>query len=512
MAAIVALAAAACGGDDDDGGATGDDVDRNGTLRVAFNLTAISGAEVDPAVTRNLQDSWHMSLIYGTLLKPGESQGVWEPNLAESYEIVDPQTINVELRSGLTFQDGTPFTAGDVRTSTLRNRDAKNGNLSPDLAQLTDVQVVSPTEMNFKLATPIAGSFVELLAGRETMTASPTTTDQASAPVGAGPYKLQSYSRSVEMVLERWDDYVDADDYRIKTIRLVQADPGAPAVNALRADQVDTASMDAATSEGVRGQPDITLERVVSDGSFMYIGMCKDGTFPYWNDPRFRKAVNFAIDREAINDAVLLGQGQPTAGLWPEGSRYYDESLEEFLERDVDRAKQLLREVGVPDGYQVEMSVSQGVSNIQQFAEVVQAQLADVGIKVTLRPTTDIVRDFFRGKQTPFTTTLWIRPGLQKLTRQFTAGQAANVCNYTNPTLSGYMSELAKLDPSDPEAKDVWLDAQQFIVADNMLAVYVAFQPQLWAFRTDNIGGEYRLVSASGFTPYPDVTSIYVKQ
>jgi peptide/nickel transport system substrate-binding protein len=223
-------------------------------------------------------------------------------------------------------------------------------------------------------------------------------------------------------------------------------------------------------------------------------------------------AISYAIDRDAINQAVLLGKGEPNAGLWPKSSVFYEKSLEPFVKRDVAKAKALLKQVGVPDGYAMDMSVSQGVSNIQQFAEVVQGELADVGLKVTLKPTPDIVRDFYVGKQTAFTPSLWIRPGLQKLTRQFTPGQAATICNYSDPTLTGYMNDLAKLDPSDPKAKQLWSDAQKFIVSTNMLAAYVAFQPQLFAFRTDKLGGDYGLISASGFTPYPDLTSIYVKK
>src|SRR5690606_399465 len=84
--------------------------------------------------------------------------GSWEPELAESAEIVDPNTVRVVLREGVQFSDGTPYDAEAFKSNVERNRDAKHVNLSTELQEIENVTVENPTTATIHLKTPIAGA------------------------------------------------------------------------------------------------------------------------------------------------------------------------------------------------------------------------------------------------------------------------------------------------------------------------------------------------------------------
>src|SRR5690606_27447948 len=132
-------------------------------------------------------------MLYDSLLRR-KADGTYEPGLAESAEVVDPQTIHIVLRAGVTCTDGTPLDAEAVKFSIQRNRDAENVPLSAELQEISDITVESPTELTLHLSSPIAGAVYALLAWGDFLVVSPTAAragnDFSTNPVGAGPFML----------------------------------------------------------------------------------------------------------------------------------------------------------------------------------------------------------------------------------------------------------------------------------------------------------------------------------
>ena len=122
---VIALIAAACGSDDDGSSSTSTDdknpaADPNGTVVLAADLTALGGVRLDPLVAPSPNDFVYQSMIYGSLLWQAPD-GSFEPGLASEVKVADPQTIDITLRKGLKFSDGTALDGAAVKTSLDRN-------------------------------------------------------------------------------------------------------------------------------------------------------------------------------------------------------------------------------------------------------------------------------------------------------------------------------------------------------------------------------------------------------
>ena len=360
------------------------------------------------------QFEW-LHLIYDTLLYPN-ADGTFEPRLAADYEIVDPQTVTVTLRGGLKFQDGTPLDGEALKFTLERNRAAENGNFNPALSAVQAVEVAGLT-VTIRLARPVAGSFVEVLAGRESMPVSPTAAakgpdELSQRPVGAGPYQLSSVTIDQLISLKKYPGHWEADQWKLGAIDFVQVAAGPTQVTALRSDAVDVGPVTPADTASLGG--DFEVRAVNSDSNFSYVATCKSQ--PPFDNLDFRKAFAYTIDREQIIDLVQAGEGEPMWMMWPKGTRYYTEALEGSYARDLDRSRAHLTAAGYPDGIDFDLMYQRtGLA----LAEVLQAQLAEVGIRVTLVATSDIVTDFYTNVATPGAVSAWIRPGLQKVTRAF---------------------------------------------------------------------------------------------
>ncbi len=227
LLAILALVVAACGGDDDDDGdasATPDegieqpettdddgatDVDPDGVIKHGYDLVqaAKGGITFDPLeVTTQITDAGLLYLVYGSLLRPTASGGL-EPDLAESTEVVDGQTITVRLRDGLTFSDGTPLDAEAVKSSLERNLSATDSpGFGTAFFDLETVEVTSPTELTLTIPNGTAASWHDtFLAGWETTIIPPGHRD-FSQPIGAGPMVLAEWTPEQSMRLEKNPD------------------------------------------------------------------------------------------------------------------------------------------------------------------------------------------------------------------------------------------------------------------------------------------------------------------
>ena len=174
-------------------------------------------------------------------------------------------------------------------------------------------------------------------------------------PIGAGPMKVTSWTKGQSMKLASYDGYWDRAAIKVAGLELTHTDQGqeASSLAALQAGQFDMTQIAVPQLDAISGS---TKSLVVADPNLLVnMQMCKtDGPLA---NPEVRKALNKAIDREAISEAVYEGTSEPATTLWPKGNRFHDDSLDDVLAFDPAAAKQILTDAGYPDGFTVDMYV-----------------------------------------------------------------------------------------------------------------------------------------------------------
>ena len=454
-----------------------------GVLTEAYDLTGQSGDPVVFDVTQSHvpgdQIPWTIP-IYDTLLRYTPS-GALVPELASSATIADPSTIDLTLRPGVTFSDGTPFDADAVKAGILRNEQApQNGEFDATLEDVSSIDVNSPTSLVIHLSQPAAGAFYPLLAGEETFIPSPAEVakgDLSTQPVGAGPFVLQQFSPNQRIVLAKNPTYWDAKAIKLSQLQFTSVPAATQQLSALQAGQANLAvGLPATDIPALRHSNSLQLSVVNSPTSNLWMPLCK--TYPPLAKVQVRQALSYAVDRSAISNALLEGAGSPQWALWPQNSIYYPASLTNHYAYNVAKAKQLLKAAGYAKGFNLTLIELAGVPLTTQVAQVVQQEWKQIGVNVTLQPSSSFVPDLYIHHLGQTTVNPTHRGGLLKLTGTYHPGSIGDLCDYDSPTLDAISNQIAGLVPTSPKAVQLWKSAQTYVI-DNALSVYIAWIPQV---------------------------------
>jgi peptide/nickel transport system substrate-binding protein len=514
LLALLALVSSACGGDDGGGEEAGPSsteapeaaADPAGVFKIGWDMVqSTSGVQLDPALANGNATSndaiWY--LVFGRFMRPTMDGGL-EPDLAERATIVDPNTIEIVLRDGVTFSDGSPFDAAAVKGSlerVLANRERAVDAYLPGFFSLASVEATSPDTARLSFPDGTAASwFDQYISGWQTSILKPG----ASGPIGAGPMKVVTFEPEVSLVLEKNERYWNADAVKVAGVELVHIafDQPQSGINALRSGQVDLVFTEPSQLSALSGN--LKSYARVSPEQSGNLHICKkEGPLA---DPRVRKAINKAIDREAINEAVYQGTAEPATQMWPKGHRLNNPEVDDELAYDPEGAKKLLAEAGYADGVTVDVYPI-AAFGLDDTAEVLQQQLAAVGVKVNLHAGANYVEDYLK----PNRAGMGLYPsgvaGLQKLAA-WVGDSIGNVCQYDDPELTAIHDQLAKVSVTTDEAVELWHQAAE-IVVDDALGGFIIFRSVLAAYNTERIGnlvgwplGQYAM---------PDPTKSYVK-
>lgn len=314
-------------------------------------------------------------------------EGDVQPQLAESWEIRDAQTYVFHLRTGIKFHDGDDFTSEDVAYTFHRIMDPEIGAyLRGTFASVVEA-VETPDEHTviLHLAKPFA-PLLEVLAQPEASIVSKewfeTDRDLSSEMNGTGPFKFESRVPGVEIRVVRNPAYYVPGFPKVDAIDLIVYSDDDARFMALQTGEVDLIEyVPWRYYEAAEQDPNIILD--TTSGPFQVLIF--NVSYEPFSDARVRRAIGYAIDREEISIACFEGRLVPTyGGLIPEGHWAYNADLAHFFRYDPDYAKQLLAEAGYPDGFSATLLATSAYKTHWCPAEVVQAQLAKVGIKVEL--------------------------------------------------------------------------------------------------------------------------------
>lgn len=303
------------------------------------------------------------------------------PGLAESWDISeDGMTYTFHLQQGVTFHNGKAFTSADVLYSynALAGLDGSDP-LSSDYEIVESVEAPDDYTFVVYLSAPSA-SFLSvnidpiLPEGYE---------DQATHPVGTGPFQFVEYTPSQRVVLEKYADYYDESRMpQIDRAEIYIMTDTAAVVSALQSGQLDVASIDADDAQVLESQFDIYN----SPQNMVQIFALNNAVAPFDN-LQVRQAINYCVDKDQIIQSVFGGYATKLyTNFSPVMELYYNDQLEGSYDTDVTKAKELLEEAGYGDGFSFTVKVPANYQAHIDTAQIIAQQLQQIGITMNIEP------------------------------------------------------------------------------------------------------------------------------
>ena len=316
------------------------------------------------------------------------------PQLALSSETsADGKEVVIKLRPNVKFHDGEPMDAEAVRFSLDRHLNMAGSFRKPELGSVAEITVVDPLTVKLALKA-LFSPLIAQLTDRAGMIVSPKAAKElgdkfGQKPVCAGPFKFVERVQQDRIVLEKFADYWNKDKINFdRVVFLPIADSTVRLAN-LRSGQLDLIERLPATDiKDVKANAKLKLTAVPSlaySGITMNIANKEAGKTGLGLDPRVRQALNWAIDREAINQVAFNGEFTP-GNQWINPSNPYYQKSFPVTGRDVKKAQDLLKAAGVKTPLTIDFMVPNN-PEARQVAEIVQSMAAEAGFDMKIRLT-----------------------------------------------------------------------------------------------------------------------------
>ena len=480
----------------------------DGTLNYGFDLADLGQPlDFDPSKVVSSQPSTIFNaLVYDTLLRL-QPDGSLTPELATKATVVNPSTISIALRAGVKFNDGDPLTAADVKYSIMRSTKAESA--YPFINKVASITTSGTLDLTIHLSSPDAGVFYPLLADGATMPVDPAAVAKNSNPVGgdwgAGPYLVKSYTPGQGATFVKNPDYWNASSIKLAAINVLNESGGAAPINALKAGTVDIEdeNLDVSQLSEIAGSG-ITAGTYYNASSMLFFNTC--ATRGPLKSVQVRQALNYALDKNAINTALASGKGQTANSFYPDSSPLSPANLKNYYAYNPAKAKQLLAAAGYTG--QTITIIPNPRSLTTRAAEIAQEDWQQVGLNVKIQATTNFVQDVFVKQLPDMSNTYALDAGLVGLNAEYTPGELGNLCNYGNSQLTGTINQLNGLPSTSSQYVTLMHQAQDFVVK-NALGVWGIYIPAIIAYNSAKVGGVQAI--SQNATTHPDFLSLYIK-
>jgi peptide/nickel transport system substrate-binding protein len=373
------------------------------TVRIANQGDSLS---MDP---HSLNESLQLSVtgnVYEGLVGRNKDLSV-APGLATSWKQTSPTVWRFELRKGVQFHDGTPFTADDVLFSMARTQ-VEGSDMKSYTNDVKEVRKVNDhvVEIETKAPFPI---LPDVLTGVYIMSKKWCETNQAQRPVdrrkgienaasfranGTGPYRLRERQPNVRTTFVRNGNYWGKIEGNAQEVIFTPIGNDATRVAALLSGEIDVMEpVPVQDIDRVNGSPN-TKALVAPELRTIFLGMDQKrdellfsnvkGKNPF-KDKRVRQAFYQAIDIDGIKKTVMRGASNPTALMVGPGINGFQPELNKRLPYDPDAAKKLMVEAGYPSGFEVTMNCpNDRYVNDARICQAVAANLSRIGVKINL--------------------------------------------------------------------------------------------------------------------------------
>lgn len=367
---------------------------------------------LDPGSTSDGESSRVTQQVLEGLLTFEEDSFELQPGLAHDWEVSeDGLNYTFYLEEGVTFHDGTDFNAEAVKTNFERWADPEHefafvddgyvyvlygtmfgGFKGDDGHVIEEINVVNDHEIEFNLNQPL-GFFLQNMGMSYFAITSPAALEEFGPqinenPVGTGPFEFVSWSKDDSIILDKFEDYRVEGLPKLDRVIFEVIPDNAARLIALRSGEIDI--MDGLNPDDAAGvEAEEGLELLTrTENNFGYVGFNTQKE-PF-DQVEVRQAVNYAIDKQAIADALYAGYATTAKNPLPPGYLGYNDDVVGY-EYDPEKAKELLEEAGFEDGLEIElwtMPVARPyMPDPETVSQIVQSNLAEVGV------TANIVRE-----------------------------------------------------------------------------------------------------------------------
>jgi len=370
---------------------------RPDTLVIAMDIS--DAVSMDPAVAYEFTSVMVVNQLYDKLVdfEPPDLTRV-KPKVAESWSYSPDGTLwTFKIRQGIKFANGDPLTAKDVEYSLRRVLILSKTAawlLQQFIAKPEDIVATDNYTLTIKLKEKVAPDlFLSVLAFTTSAVVNPREAEAHASgndmgsgwltdhSAGSGPYILEKWDRNSEIVLRANPNYWRGPP-SIKTIIIKHVPEPATQMLLLQKGDVDIAF--GLTIDQIQQLKNVKGIRILEFPvlQLAYIGMNVNNT--YLSNEKVRTAIKYAIDYDGIIRDILKGGAMKVQTIIPYPLLGFNPATPYY--RDVNKAKQLLAEAGYPNGFDIELAYPAGAHPQEEIAQKIQRDLAEVGIRVTLRP------------------------------------------------------------------------------------------------------------------------------
>lgn len=423
-------------------------------------VTLVYGSGDYTRINPALDEHGEINLLLFDGLTSHNGKNEVAPGLAKSWEFDETAcTYTFHLEEGVVWHDGEPFTAEDVKFTIEAVMDPENASENaPNFEDVEEIRVTDEHTVSFRLSAPNV-AFLDymtmavlpehLLAGEDMQ-----TSDFFRAPVGTGPYKLESWDVGQAIVLTKNEDYFKGTPHIDQVIFKIVSDDNAKTLQ-MAAGELDLALLPPKAARSFADREGyVCYDMKTAD----YRGILFNFNNPFWQENRdIIPAVCHAIDRQAIIDAVLLGQGVPAYG--PLQRNIYNKEDVERYEYSPEKAAEILEAAGCVRGedgiyrrggepLSFVISVGAGdqvrVDMAQAAAQQIRAVGIDCAVEIPTKVDWNSQMAYLIGWGSPFDAD-------DHTYKVFGTGKGANYSGYSNAAVDRYLTQARSSD--DPEVR-----------------------------------------------------------
>ncbi|MDZ7801930.1 MAG: ABC transporter substrate-binding protein [Trueperaceae bacterium] len=468
-----------------------------GTLTVGMQADPVG---LDPHITNATSTRNMLENVYDTLVAFDSSLQI-VPGLAESWEASDDGlTWTFTLREGVTFHDGTPLTASDVAFSLNRITDPDIASpRADDFAVIDSIDTPDDRTVVLNLSEPFSPLLSKLAHTLNVVVSEATVEEHGDLQEvvnGTGPFAFVEYLPQTRMVLERNPDFwgTDADGTALPYLDGITFEFYPDPTSRSTAIQTGSADMveyvPAADVETLEADPNV---EVVGGLSANFRSIYFNVEREPFDDVNVRRAISYAVDEQAVVDLALFGTGGvPATGTTIPSQNYYGIEDDRYVGRDLEAAREALAASDHPDGFSFELYVTSTYDFLRTPAEVIQSNLAEIGIDAEI-----VAEDWSvylpKVLEGDYAATILGESGQSDpddfLFNVFYTDNGGNLGNYSNPELDALLEEGRRV--SDQEARrEIYAQAQELIL-DEAPHTFLFHSSQYEALRPEVRGFEH---------------------
>jgi len=343
----------------------------------------------DPVATFYNADIWLLQNVYEQLLRVAPSGTDLEPSLATAWErSEDGLTYTFHLRPGVTFHDGSPLKASDVKFSMERAKNDPNNIWTFTLVALKEVTAPDDATVVATLDQPWAPFLADIAmfncAVMPEAWVKANDKRVATEMNGTGPFTFVEFKQGQYVLLKKNPNYWDAGLPYLDEVKIPYVADDNARILQLQGGELDGMfNVPTGRVDELAADPNLQVLQLPSSYSQYVVLNHKQ---PPLDDVNVRLALNYATDKQTLIQVALFGNGVEATSFMPQGALYWNDTQPGFP-FDLDKAKDYLAKSKVPNGFPIEFQYLAGNAEIEQLATAIKDMWTQIGVDVTIAPT-----------------------------------------------------------------------------------------------------------------------------